>query len=157
MQVGEARWPHVPYNIELEITKKYSAVFKHRRPWSLVGWGQEKGEKMSNWTISRVLKVKHRWAWWEIGWVTDNGDYVQSFFFLSFSYFFHTVKALYKDKNFFFSFSTQKYRLQADLPRNQVISAMRSWNVWFLRTRWNFWPTAMKLATWHDRPIRKSV
>ena len=48
MQVGEAKWPHVPYNIELELTKKYSAVFKHRRPWSLVGWGQEKGKKMSN-------------------------------------------------------------------------------------------------------------
>ena len=64
MQVGEARWPHVPYNIELEITKKYSAVFKHRRPWSLVGWGQEKGKKCP---IEQFLVLVHYWKLSAVG------------------------------------------------------------------------------------------
>ena len=67
MQVGEAKWPHIAYNIELQLTKKY---------------------------------------------------------FLSFSYFFHTVKALYKDKHYFFFHFPPK-----NIDFRRIYRAIK----WFLR------------------------
>ena len=80
--------------------------------------GARKGEKMSNWTISRVLKVKHGWAWLEIGWVTDSRWLRSIFFFFLFLIFFILLNHCIRTKKFFFSFSPKNIDFRPDLPRN---------------------------------------
>ena len=80
--------------------------------------GARKGEKnvqLNNFSCTE----SEAWLGVVRNWMGDGFTLITvNLFFLSFSYFFHTVKPLYKDKNFFFSFSPKNIDFRPDLPRN---------------------------------------